>query len=93
MRSIAAALVLSLPLMGASCPEQPSPPSAVEVRVPVPVPCKVAEPECQVPAYNGAKKEQPMDDRLKLLRAEAIEQADCIRRYREALASCREAVK
>jgi len=55
----------------------------------VPVPCAVPEPQCSAPAYNAAKKEQPADQKAKLLRAEAIGQEDCLRRYREALAACR----
>lgn len=84
------ALLASLLLMGASC--QPSaPPSAVEVRVPVPVPCNVAEPQCQAPAYDNATKDQPGDTKVKLLRAESATQTDCLRLYRSALTACRQA--
>lgn len=87
MKSIAA-LLTSWLLMGASC-QEPSPPSAVEVKVAVPVPCQVPEPECSMPAFNGAKKEQEGDVKLRLLRAETVQAADCLRRYRKALAACR----
>jgi hypothetical protein len=73
----------------AGCQTRPDPPSAVEVKVAVPVPCAVPEPQCSTPAYDAAKKEQPADQKAKLLRAEAISQEDCLRRYREALAACR----
>lgn len=86
MKWIAALLALSL----TACETAPAkPPVAVQVKVAVPVPCKEPEPACQVPAYDAAKKEQPMDDRVKLFRAEAIEQADCLRLYRAALERCR----
>jgi hypothetical protein len=89
MRSIAALLVLGS-LTGCATPE--APPSAVEVKVAVPVACqeeRVPEPVCTRPAYNQARQHHPMDDRVKLLRAEAIEQADCLRQYKDALAACR----
>jgi len=73
----------------AGCQTRPDPPSPVEVKVAVPVPCAVPEPQCPAPAYDAAKKEQPADQKAKLLRAEAISQEDCLRRYREALAACR----
>jgi hypothetical protein len=86
----AALLVLSLlTLTGFTCQERPDPPSAVEVRVAIPVPCTVPEPQCSAPAYDAARKEQPADQKAKLLRAEAIGQEDCLRRYREALSACR----
>lgn len=88
MKSTAALLISCWLLMGATCQEA-SPPSAVEVRVAVPVPCRVPEPECSTPAFNSARKEQEGDVKLKLLRAETVQAADCLRRYREALASCR----
>jgi hypothetical protein len=88
MRLTIAIPILSL-LMGASCENRPDPPSAVEIRVAVPVPCQVAEPQCKTPAYDAAKKDMPGDRKAKLLRAEVINYEDCVRRYREALASCR----
>jgi len=76
-------------LMGAMCENRPDPPSAVEVRVAVPVPCRVPEPQCHTPAYNAATKELAADRKARLLRAEVIGYEDCLRRYREALAACR----
>jgi len=73
----------------AGCQTRPDSPSAVEIKVAVPVPCAVPEPQCSAPAYNAAKKDQAADQKAKLLRAEAIGQEDCLRRYREALAACR----
>lgn len=87
LAGLSAALLLS----GASCEQRPDPPSAVEVRVPVPIACRVAEPQCEVPAYDGATKAQPGDVKLQLFRAEGASQADCLRQYRRALAACREA--
>lgn len=90
MKSTAALLVaLSWALLGASCQERPAPPSAVEVKVAVAVPCEVAEPQCRAPAYDAARKEMAGDAKVKLLRAEAALQEDCLRRYRDALAVCR----
>lgn len=79
-------------LAGATCQERPDPPAAVEVKVAIPVPCRVAEPQCAAPAYDAATKGQDGDLRIRLLRAETAEQADCLRRYRDALASCRQEV-
>lgn len=90
-KSTAVILLSSALLAGASCENRPDPPSAVEVRVPVPVPCRVPEPSCQAPAYDQATKAMEGDQKVKLLRAETASQADCVRLYREALAACREA--
>ena len=92
MKSIVApALLVSLLLAGASCETQrESPPVAVETKVAVPVPCDIPEPQCVAPAYDAARKEQPGDVKVRLLRAESITQADCLRRFKEALAACRE---
>ena len=76
-------------LSGASCETRQDPPNAVETTRAVPVPCRVAEPQCQAPAYDGATLEMPGDRKVKLFRAETASQADCLRRYREALAACR----
>lgn len=65
------------------------PPVPVEVQVPVAVPCEIPVPECPTPAYDNAGKDQPMDLRVKLLRVEAIEQAECLKRTRAALEACR----
>jgi len=93
MRSTGALLAaLSWALLGASCQERPAPPSAVEIKVGVPIACKVAEPECRAPAYDAARKEMQGDVKVKLLRAEAALQEDCLRRYRDALAVCRKPV-
>ena len=88
MRLTGALLALSC-LALAGCQTRPDSPSAVEVKVAMPVPCAVPEPQCSAPAYNAAKKDQAADQKAKLLRAEAIGQEDCLRRYREALAACR----
>jgi hypothetical protein len=82
-------LAVSWTLMGMSCEQRPEPPSAVEVRVAVPTPCQVDEPQCARPAYNAARKTQPGDKKAQLLRAEVIGYEDCLRLYREALAACR----
>ena len=87
--TIATLLLGSWVLMGMSCEQRPDPPSAVVVRVGVPTPCQVPEPQCARPAYNAAKREQPADRKAQLLRAEVIGYEDCLRRYREALAACR----
>lgn len=88
-----AALLLasSWVLFGACAPVRPDPPSAVEVKVAVPVPCRVPEPLCPLPAYDSARPEQPGDVKVRLLRVEAAQQAECLREYRRALAACREA--
>ena len=83
-------LAACISLSGASCENRPDPPSAVETKVAVPVPCRVAEPECLAPAYDAATPEMAGDRKAKLLRAETAGQADCLRRYREALAVCRQ---
>jgi hypothetical protein len=67
----------------------PLPPVPVEIQVPVAVPCQIDVPSCPAPAYDAATKDQAMDLRLKLLRVEAIEQADCLARTRGALEACR----
>lgn len=87
MKSTAAILISTL-IAGCTTPPAP-PPMPVEVKVAVPIPCEVPEPQCPVPAYDGAAKSQPMDDRIKLLRVEAIEQGECLRQYQEALKACR----
>lgn len=89
MRSTAAVLGISLLLMGSSCEKRPDPPTATQIKVPVPVPCQVAEPVCQPKAYDKATKDQPGDQKIKALRAETISQDDCVRQYREALKTCR----
>lgn len=89
MRSTAAILLVSWALMGATCQERPDPPVTTITKVPVPIPCRVPEPVCQAPAYNDARKDMQGDQKAKLLRAEAVSQADCVRQYREALATCR----
>lgn len=94
MRSIAALLAASsLALMGASCEERPTPPVAVEIRVPVPIPCQVPDPQCESPAYDQARKEQPGDVKVRLLRAETATQQDCLRQYRAAMMACRAPAK
>lgn len=93
MRSIAATAASICVLLTHGCASDTQmPPSAVTVKVGVPIPCREPEPACQAPAYNGATKDQPIDARAALLRAEAIEQADCLRLYKEALARCRSPV-
>ena len=89
MKLTTAILAVSWLLMGAMCDNRPDPPSAVEVRTAVRVPCAVPEPECRAPAYDTATKEMPGDRKAKLMRAETIGQRDCLRRYREALSACR----
>lgn len=90
MRSITVLAGSSLLLMGAACPQRgEAPPSAVEVPTAVEVPCRIPEPQCSVPMFNSAKKEQTGDVKLGLLRAEGVLREDCLRRYREALAACR----
>lgn len=73
----------------AGCATEPKPPVPVEIRVPVAVPCEIPVPACPAPAYDQATKADPMDLKVKLLRVEAIEQADCLKRTREALEACR----
>jgi hypothetical protein len=81
-------VLLTMLLAGCAAPE-PRPPVPVEIQVPVAVPCQIEVPSCQAPAYDEATKDQAMDLRLKLLRAEAIEQAECLARTRGALEACR----
>lgn len=76
-------------LAGASCEQRPDPPAAVEVKVIVTQPCQVPEPQCRPPAYDGAVEAMPGDQKVRLLRSEAVTQEDCVRLYQEALASCR----
>lgn len=90
MRLITALLASSFLLMGATCQERPDPPSAVEVKVAVPVPCQVQEPSCAAPAYDSAKKDQDGDFRIRVLRAETSAYWLCVKLYREALAACRQ---
>lgn len=79
-------------LSGAACQERPTtPPVPVEVKVAVPTPCTVPEPHCQSPAYDSARRDQPGDVLVRLLRAETAQQAECLREYRRALAACRAA--
>lgn len=87
MKSIVVTLLLLISACATTQP--PAPPVPVEVKVAVPVPCQIAEPECSVPAYDQATKEMPMDNKVKLMRVEAIEQGECLRKYRDALAVCR----
>lgn len=83
-------LATCLLLAGASCEQQrPDPPVPVAVKEAVPVFCQVPEPECRVPAYDAAQREMAGDVKVKLLRAEAVTQEDCVRLYRLALAACR----
>jgi len=89
MKLTTAILAVSWLLMGMSCEQRQDPPSAVEVRTAVRVPCSVPEPACRAPAYDAAMKDMPGDRKAKLMRAETIGQRDCIRLYREALAACR----
>ena len=91
MKRLLAPIAAALLLSGASCEQRPDPPSAVEVRVPVPIACRVPEPQCEVPAYDSAQKAQPGDTKVQLLRAESAAQADCLRQFRLALAACRAA--
>lgn len=83
-----AALLLAVSLAACETPRM-APPAATTVKVAVPTPCSVPEPECRTPDYDQAKKGMPGDARIRLLRAETIGQQDCLRRYREALATCR----
>ena len=92
MKTTAVLLALCFLLAGASCETRPDPPSAVEVRVAVPVPCRVPLPECAAPAFDSATKDAPGDASLRLLRAEVASQADCIRRLLDALEVCRSAL-
>lgn len=87
--AVSAVLLASFLLAGASCEKRPDPPSAVEVDRVVEVACRIPEPQCSAPGYNAAKKEQEGDVKLRLLRAEVIEQEDCLRLYRKALEACR----
>jgi hypothetical protein len=89
MRIAALIAASSFVLMGAMCQERPAPPTSVETKVPVPVPCRVAEPVCASPAYDSARKDMAMDVREQLMRAEIAQYEDCVRLYREALAACR----
>jgi len=81
-------VILAALLAGCAGPE-PKPPVPVEIQVPVAVPCEIEVPACQAPAYDAATKDQPMDLRVRLLRVEAIEQAECLKRTRAALEACR----
>ena len=85
------ALVSSTWLLASCGTTRPDPPSAVEVKVAVPVPCRIPEPQCATPAYDAARRDQDGDLRLRLLRAETAAYADCVRLYRLALSACREA--
>lgn len=89
MRKLIGVLCVVSLLAGCASTQEPRPPSAVTVEVAVEVPCRIPEPQCSVPAFDRATKGQEGDVLLRLLRAEAVEQEDCLRRYREALAACR----
>ena len=82
-------LICAGSLLAGCATEPPLPPVPVEIQVPVAVPCEIPVPACEAPAYDAATKDQAMDLRVKLLRVEAIEQADCLKRTREALEACR----
>lgn len=90
MRSTAA-LLCALALSACAtttCPPE-KPPTPVAVHDAVPVPCEEPDPTCSAPAYDAAKKDDPADVKVKLLRAESIAREDCVRLYREALGRCR----
>ena len=89
MKTVALLLASSFLLAGASCENRPDPPSAVEIKVAVPVPCRVPIPVCFAPAYDSATKEMEGDRKVKLLRAETASQADCLRVFKLALEACR----
>lgn len=82
-------IILGIILAAGCTTTPPLPPVPVEIQVPVAVPCQIEVPACQAPAYDAATKDQPMDLRVKLLRVEAIEQAECLARTRAALEACR----
>lgn len=85
MKSIAALLALSSLVACASAPG-----TTTETRVAVPVPCRIPDPVCKAPVYDAASKSQPMDTRVRMLRAEIANYEDCVRLYQEALTACRQ---
>lgn len=92
MKSTAVTLCSALLLAGASCERRPDPPPVpVVVDRAVPVPCRIEAPVCPSPAYDSAKKGQPMDVRVALLRVEAAQREACLAKFREALEACRAA--
>ena len=82
-------IILGIFLLAGCATPEVRPPVPVEIQVPVAVPCQIEVPACPAPAYDAATKDQPMDMRVKLLRVEAIEQAECLARTRAALEACR----
>lgn len=80
-------------LSGASCEQRPDPPTTVEVRVPVPVPCDATEPERPAWAFDAATKEQPLDDHVKKMRAELKQRMAYEAQVLAALRQCLRAPK
>jgi len=92
MRSTTVILLSSL-LASCGGTQYEKPPVAVEVKVAVPVACQEEVPQCQAPAYDAASPEMAIDQKVQLMRVEMKQQADCVRRYDEALERCRAPLK
>lgn len=84
-----AAAILALTLSG--CATLGAQQAATVVRAPVPVPCRVSEPACAAPAYNGAELGMQVNEKVIRAVAELREREQCIKELRDALAACRDA--
>lgn len=60
----------------------------VEVKVQVPVPCQVREPEPPAYLFETARPQQPLDDKVKLLLAERRQRQQYENELRDALRRC-----
>lgn len=85
-RLLIAILLLSASACGGQA--RPDPPTPVEIKVVVPVPCDVREPVVPAWAYDGALAEMPLDDKVRRMRAELAQRAAYEAEQRVALRQC-----
>lgn len=78
-------LPLSL-LAGCAAPTVPPP---MDVRVPVPVPCRVELPAAPTFAVSALALDAPIDQQMKALRAERLQRIGYERELMAALDACR----
>ncbi|GAC1030873.1 hypothetical protein thsps21_17000 [Pseudomonas sp. No.21] len=75
-------------LSGCSTGVQPAP-ELVEVKVPVPVPCKAVAPAVPAFAVDSLALDAPIDQQMKVLRAERLQRIGYERELMAALEACR----